>query len=274
MSGIWPGNTKCVAALSFDLDGITGAINRNPDAWKMPSLLSYREYGPRVGVPRILDLMDDYGIKTSFYVPGYIVDTYPALVEEIKRRGHEIGHHGYMHEPPTKLTRDEEIEVLEKGIESIVRVTGERPKGYRSPSWELSEHSLGLLQERGFLYDTSLMGDDVPYMVEANGKPFVEIPIHWELDDAPYFNYSPSLNATNVQSSPEHVYQVWSECFDGIHHYGRSFVLTMHPFIIGRPGRLRMLERLLKHIGGFDAVEFMRTDHLAASFAEREAAKA
>ena len=268
MSGIWPDDTRCVAVLSFDVDGISGSINRNPESTKLPSLMSMREYGPSVGAPRILDLLDLYGIKASFYVPGYIAETHVPLMEDILKRGHELAHHGYMHEPPATLTRDEEEQVLDRGIKVLQRISGEAPKGYRSPSWELSEHSLGLLADRGFLYDTSLMGDDIPYMVDVGGRRLVEVPIHWELDDAPYFVYVPSEGRRNVQASPEHVYEVWSTAFEGLYHYGRSFVLTMHPFVIGRPGRLRMLERLIRYMREFPGVRFMRAVDLAQEWAE------
>ena len=166
------------------------------------------------------------------------------------------------------LSRGEEAEVLDRGSAAIERITGERPLGYRSPSWELSEHSLALLAERDFVYDSSLMGDDAPYTVDANGTTLVEIPVHWELDDYPYFSFSPAEGRTGLMASPEQVYQVWSAAFEGAHHYGRSFVLTMHPFVIGRPGRLRMLERLIEYIRGFTGVEFMRTIDLARMWTE------
>ncbi len=133
MNGIWPGDTRCVVMLGFDVDGVSGAINRNPDAAKLPSLMSMREYGPSVGTPRILELLDDYGIKASFYIPGYVAETHELLVADIVRRGHEVAHHGYMHEPPATLTGQQEEEVLDKGIAIIERITGERPRGYRSP---------------------------------------------------------------------------------------------------------------------------------------------
>jgi peptidoglycan/xylan/chitin deacetylase (PgdA/CDA1 family) len=249
--------------LGFDVDGVSGAINRNPDAGSLPSLMSMRQYGPSVGMPRILDLLDQYAIKASFYIPGYIVETHRERVLEIKERGHEIAHHGYMHEPPASLSRAQEEEVLDKGIAIIEEVTGERPVGYRSPSWELSEDSLSLLADRGFLYDSSLMGNDIPYIVDADGRDLVEIPVQWELDDAPFFNYVPSLGMRGLMASPEHVYQVWSAAFEGMYHYGRSFVLTMHPFVIGRPGRLRMLERLIRYIKESSGVEFMRAVDVA-----------
>ena len=268
MSGIWPDELRCVVMLSFDVDGVSGAINQNPDSARLPSFMSMREYGPSVATPRILDLLDDYGIKASFYIPGYVAETHEDLVRDIQRRGHEIGHHGYMHEPPATLTREQEAAVLDKGIGILERITGEKPLGYRSPSWELSEDSLALLAERGFVYDSSLMGNDIPYKVDADGRDIVEVPVHWELDDVPYFNYSPALGVRNVMADPEQVYRAWSAAFEGMHHYGRSFVLTMHPFTIGRPGRLRMLERLIRYIQTFPNVAFMRTIDVARWFAE------
>ena len=268
MSGIWPNELRCVVMLSFDVDGVSGAINQNPDSARLPSFMSMREYGPSVATPRILDLLDDYGIGASFYIPGYVAETHEELVRDIQRRGHEIGHHGYMHEPPATLTREQEAAVLDKGIGILERITGEKPLGYRSPSWELSEDSLALLAERGFVYDSSLMGNDIPYKVDADGRDIVEVPVHWELDDVPYFNYSPALGVRNVMADPEQVYRAWSAAFEGMHHYGRSFVLTMHPFTIGRPGRLRMLERLIQYIQTFPNVAFMRTIDVARWFAE------
>lgn len=266
MSGIWSGDMRCPVMLTFDVDGVSGAINQNPDSARLPSLMSMREYGPSVGTPRILDLLDKYDIKASFYIPGYVAETHEALVRDISARGHEIGHHGYMHEPPATLTPLQEADVLDRGSAVLERITGEKPLGYRSPSWELSESSLALLSERGFIYDSSLMGNDIPYTMDADGRDLIEIPVHWELDDVPYFNYAPALGARNVAASPEQVYSVWSAAFDGLHHYGRSFMLTMHPHTIGRPGRLRMLERLIQHIQQHTDAPFMRAIDVARVF--------
>ena len=165
MSGIWPGNTQCVAMLGFDVDGVSSWLNRNPDHANLPSLMSMAEYGPSVATPRILDLLDSHSIKASFYIPGYVAENHVGLVEDIARRGHEIAHHGYMHEPPATLTPQQEEEVLDKGISILKGITGEAPRGYRSPSWELSEKSVEFLASRDFLYDSSLMGDDAPYVL-------------------------------------------------------------------------------------------------------------
>ena len=269
MSGIWSGDTRCVVMLGFDIDGVSGAINRDPASTNLPSLMSAREYGPSVAAPRILDLLERYGLRASFYIPGFVAETHPDLVKDIHARGHEIAHHGYMHEPPATLTRDAEAAVLDRGIDILAGLTGEAPAGYRSPSWELSEHSLELLADRDFVYDSSLMGDDIPYIVNVDDRTIVEIPVHWELDDAPYFTYAPSLGARFPMASPSHVYDVWSSGFEGAYHYGRAFILTMHPYVIGRPGRLRMLERLIGYINEFPGVEFARAVDVAREWAAK-----
>ena len=263
MTGIWPDQIQCVALLTFDVDGASGAINRNPDVLNMPTALSMGEYGPKVAMPRILDLLDEYHIKSSFFVPGFIAENNPNLMADIVRRGHEVGHHGYMHEPPATLTADQEWQVLEKGIRILEETTGSRPLGYRSPSWELSRHSLDYLASLDFRYDTSLMGDDAPYMVDTPNGKLVELPIHWLLDDAPHFSYSPAVGRTGPMKSPDEVYLSWKAEFDGLYRYGRSFHLTMHPHVIGRPGRLLMLERLIKYIRSHPNVAFMRAIDVA-----------
>ena len=170
-----------------------------------------------------------------------------------------------MHEPPSSLTREREIDVIESGIRILSGITGEKPLGYRSPSWELSEHSLEILTDHGFIYDSSLMGDDAPYIVDspANSKTIVELPIHWLLDDAPNFVYAPVANRLGPMRNPDEVYGTWAAEFKGLYRYGRAFTLTMHPQYIGRPGRLLMLERLIEHIKSFPNVEFMRAIDVA-----------
>ena len=260
MSGIWPGDVQCAAMLSFDVDGVSSWIRRDPEFARLPSLMSMAEYGPSVATPRILDLLDQYSIPASFYIPGYVAETHPRLVNDVADRGHEIGHHGYMHESPASLPADEEAEVLDRGSRILAGITGKAPVGYRSPGWELSEVSLELLRERGFLYDSSLMGDDAPYLLDSDsaGRRMVEVPIHWLLDDAPNFVYAPSANRLGPMRGPDEVFANWAAEFEGLYQYGRAFTLTMHPQYIGRPGRLRMLERLINHIQSFPNVEFMR----------------
>ena len=259
-------NTKCPVVLSFDIDGISGAINMDPNSKTLPSLMSMREYGPSIAMPRILDILKKHNILSSFYIPGFIADTHVDLVKKIFAEGHEIGHHGYMHEPPSTLTKQEEIDVIDKGIDSIQKITSYTPLGYRSPSWELSNNSIEILSKNGFIYDSSLMGDDKPYYIEVGQNKLVEIPIHWELDDHPYFNHTPYFNQRNVISNPKNVLESWKLAFEGILEYEGSFVITLHPWIIGRPGRLKMLEELILHIKKFPEAKFMTSLELAKLF--------
>ena len=265
MSGIWPGDIQCVAMLTFDVDGVSSWLRRDPKYGSLPSLMSMAEYGPSVAAPRILDLLDKHAIKASFYVPGYVAESHQDLVREIAARGHELGHHGYLHEAPASMSPEEEEQVLKKGIQILGDITGYAPKGYRSPNWELSPVSLELLARHDFLYDSSLMGDDAPYLLNSGSlsSPLVEVPIHWVLDDAPNFVYAPSANRLGPMRSPDEVYLSWAAEFEGLYRYGRAFNLTMHPQYIGRPGRLLMLERLINHIRSFPDVEFMRVDDVA-----------
>ena len=267
MSGIWPGDTRCAVVLTFDIDGVSGAINVDPESANRPGLLSVREYGPSVGVPRILDLLDELDVPATFFTPGYVAETHEDMVREIVRRGHETAHHGYMHEPPATLSREEEIRVLDRGSDILERLAGRRPVGYRAPAAELSEHTLALLAERGFAYDSSLMGNDVPYVVDAGAGSIVVVPTHWELNDVAYFNYAPQLGIRQYMATPEHVYSVWTSAFEGAYHYGRSLVLMMHPYVIGRPGRLRMLARLIRDMQSYPGVAFMRAIDAAEMFA-------
>ena len=259
MTGIWPGTTRCVAMLTFDMDGQSATLNRNPDLEGQPSIMSMGEFGPNVAVPRILNLLDDLDIKATFFIPGWIAERHEDTVRDVANRGHEIAHHGYRHEPPATLSGDgEEGEVLDHGSEILARITGQHPLGYRSPSWELSANSLDLLKERGFVYDSSLMGNDIPYFVDAEAGRMVELPVHWSLADAPFYNYSPVAGRTAPMSTPPAVLEAWKWEFDGALRLNRSFMLTMHPHISGRLSRLVALEKLVEHIRSHPGVEFMR----------------
>ena len=267
MSGIWPGDLQCVAMLTFDVDGVSSWLRRDPDYARLPSLMSMAEYGPSVAMPRILDLLDSHNIKASFYIPGSVAETHPDMVKEVASRGHEVAHHGYLHESPASMNAEEEEQVLEKGINILEGLVGQKPRGYRSPGWELSEVSLELLASHGLTYDSSLMGDDAPYTVDTSRGKLVEIPITWILDDAPHFVYAPAAQRTSPMKSPGEIFEIWAAEFEGLYRYGRAFTLTMHPQYIGRPGRLLMLDRLINHIRSFPNVDFMRMTDVAEMWA-------
>ncbi|MDP9372387.1 MAG: polysaccharide deacetylase [Chloroflexota bacterium] len=245
----WPEGKRCVCVLSFDVDGETIPFVRDPEnARRRLTLQSEAAYGPNVGAPRLLDLLAEYGLPASFYIPGFTAERHPDLIERILRDGHELGHHGYLHERPDTLDDEQEEAVLLRGIEVLERLSGMRPRGYRSPSWELKPGTPALLRRHGFVYDSSLMGDDVPYLVDTPGGPLVELPVQWINDDAPHYSLLRGI------SSQEKVLEIWQAEFAGYHRYGGCYVLTMHPFISGRPSRVLALERFIRYVNGFPGV--------------------
>ena len=261
---VWNNNMQCAVSLTFDVDGETLWISKDPANESRPGVLSQGAYGPKVGVPLILDLLQRFALHATFFVPGWIVEKYPAVIEQIYRGGHEIGHHGYKHEWPDSEHPEVEQEVLLKGIEAIASLTGERPCGYRSPAWELTPNTLNFLKTEGFLYSSNLMDDFAPYL---HPQGIVELPVQWLIDDAPYF-----LFQTRVPSRPifpaEFVLTAWQEEFHGIYRYGGFFNLTMHPQFIGRPGRLLMLEKMIQKILSYPDVWIAPLKSVAAFWKE------
>lgn len=250
--------------LTFDLDAETLWTSRDKANWERPVTLSQGRYGWKVGCGRVLDLLDRYAIEASFFIPGLVIERQPALAEEILARGHEIGHHSYSHAWVTTLTEAQEREEMEKGIEIIERISGRRPAGYRSPAAEFSPITLSLLREYGFGYSSNFFDDDEPYLLEIDGERtgIVELPFAWVLDDAPFFLYSITLPGRTMHP-PSSVLEGWIDEFDTLYQEERAFVLAMHPQIIGRPSRIKLLERLIQHIMSHPNVWFARCDHVA-----------
>lgn len=265
----WPDGRICAVALSFDMDGETiPFVADPPNARKRLTLLSESMYGPNVGMPRILRLLDLYELKATFFVPGFTAELHPDVLERVLDEGHELGAHGYMHERPDTLSDEEEEAVLVRSIEVQERLTGRRPVGYRSPAWELKPTTPALLRKHGFLYDTSLMGDDVPYRIEAGDGELIELPVQWILDDWPHFGFSAVPPLGTGISSPEKVFEVWSSEFDGMHKAGSLVALTLHPFVIGRPGRMLLLERFIRYMRGHPRVWFTTLEEIARHCAD------
>lgn len=241
--GRWPGGARCAVVLSFDVDAETLWLIADPANANRPGTLSMGHYGPTVGVPLLLDLLARTGIHASFFVPGWTAEHYPAMMRTIVEQAHEIGHHGWVHETPTSLTRDEERAVLERGLRAIEQTAGVRPTGYRSPSWEFSTNTLSLIAEQGFRYSSNLMDTFLPYRHPETDV--MELPVQWILDDAPFFLFRPSGAPSRPIQPAATALQAWQEEFAGIYEYGGLCMLTMHPQLSGRPGRVRMLEQFI-----------------------------
>lgn len=255
---------KFPVLLTFDLDGELLWTSRDPKNWDRPIALSQGAYGYREGVPRILALLEKYGIHCTFFIPGMIIERQRKVVCDIHSAGHEIAHHSYSHRWLQDMEEPEERQEFEKTSELIKGVTGFKPYGWRSPAGEFSRNTMRLLLEYEFLYSSNFFDRDQPYKHVVNGQKtnLIEFPFAWVLDDAPFFLYSIQLTG-RVMMPPSLVFEHWSAEFDQLYAEKKAFVLAMHPQIIGRPSRIALLEQLIRHIQAHENVEFYRCDRLA-----------
>lgn len=256
--------------LTFDLDAETMWTARDPAYASRPILMSQGAYGWKVGTDRILDLLRRYDLRTTFFVPGLIVDQRPALIERILEGGHEIAHHSYSHRWILNLSHEEEREEMERGLESIRRATGQAPRGWRSPAAELSDISMSLMLEYGFDYSSNFFDDDSPYLHEVDGQRtrLVELPFRWVLDDAPFFQYSIVLPGRTMQA-PSALLEAWSLELGILHAERRMMMVGMHPQIIGQPSRLWALEQLIQRALDKGDVWMGRCDEMVADLRPR-----
>ena len=268
--------TRLTVCLTFDFDAMSAWVRRTDN----PSAISRGEFGA-VAVPRILDLLARYDARATFFTPGHTALAYPDLVTRVVEAGHEVAHHGWVHENPEDLTPEDEERVLLRGIEVLTEVTGTRPVGWRSPGWSMTPRSLPLLLEHGFEYDSSLMGHDTalyrcragdswskdgPYVFGTPSR-LVEVPVYWGLDDFPFFEFVPGRGGGGA--APSAVYEVWRGDLDYAYDTapGGVVTLTMHPQSIGRGHRMQMLDRLLAHLRDRGGVTFERVDVVARAWA-------
>ncbi|MGD9743651.1 MAG: polysaccharide deacetylase [Dongiaceae bacterium] len=270
----WPNGARCAVCFSFDMDGeslMHAAMPEKADA--RVAGLSELRYGPTVGVPRILEIFRHFGIKQSFFIPGWCAERYPAAVEAILKDGHEIGHHGYLHEDPNQLGLEDERYWTERGTAALVKATGRRPRGYRAPSFAFSNHSFDILIEQGIEYDSSLMADDVPYLLAKGNNRLVELPCCMALDDWPHYMHSFDFAGTaNQISSPKRAFEVFRSEFDAAWEHGGLWIAVWHPFISGRlPRAIAMAELIaeMRERGGvwFAPLEAIH-DHVRACIAD------
>ena len=245
----WPSGKRAAACFTFDVDAESAILNIDAALGDRMSVMSHQAYGPLVGVPRLLAILARHDVRSTFFVPGYTAVRYPDVVRAIVDGGHEIAHHGYLHEVLTGKTAEEEAAILDRGAEALIALTGEAPVGFRAPMWELNWHSPALLAERGFLYDTSLMDADHPYELRTDGgRSLVEIPVQWALDDWEQYCYLPDISGSGLIESPRKAAEIWRLEFEGLRSVGGCFVLTNHPFLSGRPSRAAALEELIEYV--------------------------
>lgn len=267
---MWMEDSKCVVLLTFDFDAESLWISRDPSNWDRNGTLSMGTYGARVGVPRILELLEEENLKATFFVPGWVAEHHTDKVEAIRDADHEIGLHGYLHEWVDPADPAREKAVLDRGFKAIVDSVGVTPRGYRAPSGETSFNVARLLKEMGFLYDSSMLDDVFPYrMTLTDQSPgIIEIPWSWSLDDAVYALYSARQYRAIFTNS--HILEIWKAEFDAIYRWGGVFNLLMHPQVIGRPSRLDLLRDFIAYARSFPGVRFERADTLAEWYEQHE----
>ena len=285
---------KILVAYGIDVDAVAGWLG-SYGGEDSPDDISRGLFAGEVGSIRLLDLFDKYKLKTTWFIPGHSVETFPEQMKEVARRGHEIGMHGYSHENPIAMTREQETAVLDRSLALITELAGKRPTGYVAPWWEFSPVTNELLLERGIKYDHSLMHNDFhPYYVRVGdswtkidyskhpshwmkplqrGKetPLVEIPASWYLDDLPPMMFIKKSPNSHGFVNPRDIEQMWRDQFDWVYreHDYAVFTMTIHPDVSGRPQVLMMHERLIEHINSHEGVQWCTIDQIADDFIAR-----
>ena len=254
----WPDNARVAVCLSFDVDNESYLLARGETS---PTTLSAADFGAETGLPRILQLLDRYQIPASFFIPAVSALLHPEMIPAILKSGrHEIGVHGWIHESLVALNSESEEErLLNQAINYLTEATGKRPVGYRAPAWAFSRYTVGLLRRSGFLYDSSLQAMDEPYELVSNGEPtgIVELAIDWTLTETPY------LGRGGTMPSPELLYQLYKDEFDGAYDQRTMFVLTLHPHVTGHRAPLHHLDQLIAYMKSKPGVWFATGEQIA-----------
>lgn len=250
----WPGGARCAVALSFDSDHETNELR---DGGQSIGRLSQGQYGHRQGVPRILAILKNFRVKASFFVPAVTALLYPEEQRRVVAEGHEVGIHGWIHERNSELPFEAERDLQLRAADALEKVTGRRPVGIRTPSWDFSAHTLAITREMGLLYDSSLMADVDCYELVMDGKEtgIVELPVEWIRDDAVYFNMN-RFAALRPYTAPGEVFDIFRREFDAAYREGGVFQLTMHPHVIGYRSRIWILEELIRHMRSHEGAWF------------------
>jgi peptidoglycan/xylan/chitin deacetylase (PgdA/CDA1 family) len=242
----WPNDARVAVALSFDSDHETNELR---DGGKSVGRLSWGQYGNRKGVPRILDVLSRHEISATFFVPAVTALLHPDEQRRVIDLGHEIAIHGWIHELNSILPYETEKDLMFRSAETLEKITGVRPVGLRTPSWDFSPNTLQIERELELLYDSSLFADDDPYELVEHGEPtgIVELPVEWIRDDAVYFNMA-RFDGLRPYTPPTAVFDIFKREFDGAKEESGLFVLTMHPHVIGYRSRIWILDNLIDHM--------------------------
>lgn len=254
----WPNDARVAVCLSFDVDNESYLLAAGQTS---PTTLSAADFGAQEGLPRVLAMLDKYQIPSSFFIPAVSALLHPEMIPAIMKSGrHEIGVHGWIHEyPPAIGTAAEEERLLNQAIDYLTKATGKRPVGYRAPAWAFSEHTMGLIRKAGMFYDSSLQAMDEPYEIVSNGEPtgIVELGIDWTLTETPY------LGRGGTMPSPAALFQLYRDEFDGAYELRTTFVLTLHPQVIGHRAPMKYLDQFVAYMKAKPGVWFATCEQIA-----------
>jgi peptidoglycan/xylan/chitin deacetylase (PgdA/CDA1 family) len=258
----WKGGARCAVALSFDVDHETNELR---DGGQSIGRMAWGQFGNRVGVPRILKLLEAHGVKATFYVPAVVAMLYPDEQRRAIAAGHEIGVHGWIHELNSILPYETERDLMFRSIDTLEKISGVRPVGMRTASWDFSPNTLGIEKEMGLAYDSSLMADEDCYELLLHGNPtgIVELPVEWIRDDAVYFSMH-RFQSLRPYTPPQGVLDIWRRELEGAHAAGGIFQLTMHPHVIGYRSRIWIVEELIRHAKALGGIWFATHAEIAA----------
>ena len=255
----WRRGSRSAFALTFDLDAEEVWIGADPANAGRPGVLSQGAYGPKVAVPLLLDLLDRLQLPATFFVPGRVAERYPDRVRQIVAAGHELAHHGYTHTHPGRMSPEQEAAEFAHAL-GVLAAFGADVVGYRSPAWDLSPATMDILVSHGLTYASNLMDDIRPYRHPGG---LVELPVQWILDDAPHFWFAGADWTKTIRSARE-VLEIWQEEATGIHRLGGLCLLALHPQLVGRPGRIAMLETFLRGVLENGDIRIARCAEIAA----------
>jgi peptidoglycan-N-acetylglucosamine deacetylase len=260
----WPNGARCAVAFSFDIDAdsVVHAAHR-AGAIDMPHALAYMRYDPFVATPRLADLFAAHGVPLTCFVPGWVIEAYPAAIETILRHGNEIGHHGFFHELPSQQTIEEERGALQRGIEVIQRFSGQLPRGYRAPYYSPSRATIDLLIETGLSYDSSLFADDVPILLDNGRGKLFELSVPAGVDDYNQYVSSRAFDYLMKISSPRQALEVYQAEFDALWEFGGLWVSAWHPAVSGRPAQALAIRDLIQHMQAKGGIWFATLSEIA-----------
>jgi peptidoglycan/xylan/chitin deacetylase (PgdA/CDA1 family) len=244
----WPNGARCACAITFDMDADSLIhISRPKDGHDRLYPISMGRYGPTVGIPRILDTYALLGLKQSFFIPAWCIEQYPEAVDAILKGGHEIGHHGLIHEDPVETRGEAQKIAFEKAFAIHLKRIGRAPRGYRAPVYNITQQVIDLLVEHKFLYESSLMADDIPYLMKTAKGELWEAPVHWGTDDWPPFAHFAEIDYMMPVRAPSDGLKAFWEEFDAQYEAGGFWIGIWHPFLTGRLARWRQVEQWLEH---------------------------